>query len=399
MPKKASKFYFVRPIFLLGIFALAFSNIDAGFANAQSSAQKELERLEKEQQTREKRVDVLEKNSQSAQNEIEALRQKLINAALNQTNAELIAEKSENRLILLRNQEKTATMQFAMRKEALEAIVAALIAVEKERPPALAIKPNNATEAARVAILMRLIAPRLDEKARQISVEIANLRKVRQELLMGNDQYRTATINLINARKTVAILISQRQALIAKLQKDAGSERDIIAQIAQKASGLRDLVNKLGEALPQINKDNNNGIGFARGFAQAKGKILPPANGILVQKFGQTLSEGGQSTGIILRTRQAAQVLAPFDGKVEFAAPFRAYGRVLIINSGDNYRIVLAGMGATYVEAGQEILAGEPIGEMSQDSRIIPDLYMEIRHENATLNPIDWLMTTQMAKE
>ncbi len=300
------------------------------------------------------------------------------------------AEKSEKRLIILRNQEKTASLEFSQKKEALEKVVAALIAVEKERPPALAINPNNATEAARVAILMRLIAPQLDGKARQISSEIAALRKVRQELLMGNEQYRNATINLINSRKTVAILISQRQALIAKLQKDAGYERDIISQIAQKASGLRDLINKIGEALPQVQKDN--GIGFARGFAQAKGKLLPPANGIIVQKYGQNLEEGGASTGIILRTRQSAQVLAPFDGKVEFAAPFRAYGRVLIINTGDNYRIILAGMGATYVEAGQEILAGEPIGEMSQDTRIIPDLYMEIRHENATLNPNEWLM-------
>lgn len=377
--------YFIT---LFAVLGMPFSP----YAFAQSSEQKELNRLEKERKTRENRIGILEKNAQSAQNEIEALRQKLINAALNQRLAEQTAEKSENRLIILRAQEKNATLEFAQKKEALEAVVAALIAVEKERPPALAIKPNNATEAARVAILMRLVAPRLDEKARQISGEIVKLRKVRQDLLMGNEQYRNATINLVNSRKTVAILISQRQSLISKLQKDANAERDVIAQIAQKSSGLRDLIAKLGEALPQINKDNNGGPSFASGFAKAKGKILPPSNGILVQKFGETLSEGGAATGITIRTRQSAQVLAPYDGKVEFAAPFRAYGRVLIINVGDKYRIVLAGMGATYVEAGQEILAGEPIGEMSQDSRIIPDLYMEIRYENATLNPSEWLM-------
>ena len=42
-------------------------------------------------------------------------------------------------------------------------------------------------------------------------------------------------------------------------------------------------------------------------------------------------------------------------------------------------------------EAGQEVLAGEPLGEMASDARIVPDLYMEIRQASEPMNPILWL--------
>lgn len=359
-------------------------------ANAQSNVSKQIQQLEKERAARENRVTILENTKSKAGNEIVALQQKLVQAAQNQKNAEINAEKSESRLKNLRLAEQKATQDFQSKKVALENIVIALIGIEKNRPPPLAVQPKNATEAARVAILMRIIAPQLNSKARQIAGEIGNLKKLRQDLLMGNDEYRLATQNLENSRKTTAILIAERQAFIAKLSADADKERDLISQIAQKASSLRDLIQKIGSAIPKMGGKISE-PSLARGFSQARGRILRPVNGQIVEKFGDKLAEGGNSSGIKIRSQPNAQIVSPYDGKIEFSAPFRAYGRVLIINVGDSYRIVLAGLGETFVEAGQEVLAGEPIGEMTKDSRIIPDLYMEIRNKDATLDPLMWL--------
>ncbi len=359
-------------------------------ALAQSNNSKELQQLEKERAARENRVTILETTKTKANNEILALQQKLVEAAQNQKNAEINAEKSESRLKNLRLAEQQATQDFQSKKTALENIVIALIGIEKNRPPPLAVQPKNATEAARVAILMRIIAPQLNAKARDIATQIGNLKKVRQDLLMGNEEYRIATENLLNSRKTTAILIAERQKFIAQLSQDADRERDIIAQIAQKASGLRDLIQKIGSAIPKMGGAISE-PSLARGFAKAQGRILLPVNGQLVEKFGDKVAEGGNSNGIKIRTQNSAQIISPYDGKIEFSAPFRAYGRVLIINVGDSYRIVLAGLGETFVQAGQEVLAGEPIGEMSQDTRIVPDLYMEIRNKDATLDPMMWL--------
>jgi septal ring factor EnvC (AmiA/AmiB activator) len=373
---------------LAGLLTIAICLLIPLHSFGQARQKKELQILEVEKQTREKRAEVLEKTADQAAAEIVTLRSQLVNAALVRDRLEKSVERSESRLKTLRRNESMANARFLARRQALEDVIIALIAVERDRPPALAVRPTNATEAARVAILMRLVAPQLDNRAREIAAEIGKLRQVRQDILMSNRDYREATENLITARATVGSLIAKRQELELRLRRDAQTERGLIAQISSRASSLRDLIAQLGDALGNSQKNTPN---FARGFENARGKLMRPAFGQTVTNFGAELSEGGLSNGITIRTRARAQVISPYDGRVEFAAPFRSYGRVLIINVGTNYRVVLAGLGNSFVQAGQEVLAGEPLGEMTSDASIIPDLYVEIRRGEATLDPSQWL--------
>lgn len=376
------------PFAFIGALLIAFSPIHSF---GQSKQKAELQKLEIEKQTREKRVDILERTADEAARDIVELRARLVRAAQERDRLERSVEASETRLKTLRSRESAANSQFAARREALENVIIALIAVERDRPPALAVRPTNATEAARVAILMRIIAPQLDRKAREIANEIGQLRQIREDILMSNKDYREANQKLIVARQTVGVLIVQRQELETRLRRDAEGEKSVIAQITARASSLRELIAQLGEAFNAKQSDISS---FARGFENSRGKILNPAIGQKIVKFGDNLPEGGKSTGLTVRTRLSAQVVSPYDGRIEFAAPFRSYGRVLIINVGSEYRVVLAGLGTSYVQAGQEVLAGEPLGEMTQDGRIIPDLYIEIRHGQDTLDPSLWLAAT-----
>jgi murein hydrolase activator len=218
------------------------------------------------------------------------------------------------------------------------------------------------------------------------------LRNLRQSILMQNTAYRDANNRLQSARATIGVLIEQRRTLQARLLRDAQTERGRIAEIVRRAGDLRDLVTRLGGTLPGIG-DNQGQLGpaFASGFERARGQVAYPAVGQIVVNYGARLSEGGNSEGVTIRTRRSAQVVSPYDGEVEFAGPFRSYGRVLIINVGSGYHVVLAGLSATFAEAGQEVLAGEPVGEMASDTRIVPDLYMEVRRQSEPLNPTLWL--------
>ena len=47
-----------------------------------------------------------------------------------------------------------------------------------------------------------------------------------------------------------------------------------------------------------------------------------------------------------------------------YAGPFRSYGQVLILNAGDGYHLVLAGMERIDAALGQFVLAGEPVAAM-----------------------------------
>ncbi|MFY7761512.1 murein hydrolase activator EnvC family protein [Aquidulcibacter sp.] len=358
----------------------------------QSSAEQELKRLEAERQRREERVGTLVDDANRVAGDAEALRKKLVAAAEDRDRLEREVERSEVRLIQMRAQEKQLNTKLASNRDALEDVVIALIAMERDRPPALAVRPKNAAEAARVAILMGEIAPMLDDRAKQAAADIAKLQGLRESILMQNTSYRDSNTRLMIARQTIGSLIQERRMVQARIMRDADTERARISEIVRRANDLRDLVIRLGGSVPGLDpQQQQDGSDFARGFDRAMGTVSYPANGQVVTGFGAALESGGRSEGITIRTRRSAQVVSPYDGEVEFAGPFRSYGRVMILNVGNGYHIVLAGMATIYAEAGQEVLAGEPIGEMATDSRIVPDLYMEVRKQSTPQNPNLWL--------
>ncbi len=124
-------------------------------------------------------------------------------------------------------------------------------------------------------------------------------------------------------------------------------------------------------------------------FADARGALRAPAAGAMIKAFGSA-EPGGAAQGMTLATRSAAQVVAPFEGRVEFAGPFPGYGEMLILSVGGGYHIILSGMARLNVSSGQRVLAGEPVGEMTDRSQPPPELYYEIRKNGSPIDPAPW---------
>ena len=76
---------------------------------------------------------------------------------------------------------------------------------------------------------------------------------------------------------------------------------------------------------------------------------------------------------------------------IEHADVFRSYGHMLILRTSDNYRIIIAGMAETYGSPGQQVNAGEPVGRMSGRRNPPPELYLELRKNDESVNPANWL--------
>ena len=129
--------------------------------------------------------------------------------------------------------------------------------------------------------------------------------------------------------------------------------------------------------------------------AAARNELLMPVHGRLLKRYGQQVKSDGQaSKGITIATREGAQVIAPFDGKVVYAGEFRGYGLILIIEHGKRYHTLLAGIERVDAVVGQWILAGEPIGVMTGDGVRKPELYLELRRNGQPINPLPWLAAT-----
>lgn len=89
-----------------------------------------------------------------------------------------------------------------------------------------------------------------------------------------------------------------------------------------------------------------------------------PSSAILSSTASAKTTDRPPRQGDLARRRPRARVCSPCDGAVLFAGPFRSYGKLLIINGGGGYHVVLAGMDRIGVELGQFVLAGEPVGQM-----------------------------------
>jgi septal ring factor EnvC (AmiA/AmiB activator) len=85
--------------------------------------------------------------------------------------------------------------------------------------------------------------------------------------------------------------------------------------------------------------------------------------------------------------------VAPYDGQVVFAGPFRDYGQLLIIEHGEGYHMLLAGFERIDSAVSQTLLAGEPVGVMARPTEGNPRLYIELRHNGRPINPLPWLAT------
>jgi murein hydrolase activator len=133
-------------------------------------------------------------------------------------------------------------------------------------------------------------------------------------------------------------------------------------------------------------------------FDKAKGSLPMPCAGKKIKAFGARDEAGGKSEGVMVESRNEAQVISPSDGWVIYSGQFRSYGQLLIINAGGGYHILLAGMDQIYTSVGQFVLAGEPVAVMGKAAPDTangtqlrgPALYIEFRKDARPVDPDPW---------
>ncbi len=361
------------------------------------------------------RLSALEEKSAAAARALSEIDADLIAAGADATAREEAAYAAEEKLMILADETRAATLALTADQAALEDLLAALMAFGGRRPPALAASPEDAGAAIRSAILMTDAAPALVERGDELRLLIFDFNALAEETRAEQSNLEFATGALGARRTEITALAEEKRLASAALDAEAEAARRAATALAAEAETLRDLLDGLARTAPPAPslrppqtaakppatrppakppaaspQKPSAAPAPAPTVAAAAGAPVPPAIGTRLRGFGQTLN-GLKQEGLTLSTRPAATVVAPLDARVQYSGPFRTYGLMVILDVGGDVLIVISGMEGLYPEAGQWVLAGEPIGRMADRKSPSPELYLEVRRKGQPVDPEKWL--------
>lgn len=357
------------------------------------------------------------------------LNQQLIDTAANVRTVETKIDEAEARLKTLNGREQQARTSLDSRRADIVEVLAALQRAGRRTPPALLVRPEDALQSLRTAILLGAVVPELRSRAQKIAGELGELVALRKSIASERDQLASDRDKIRSDQTRLTALVDERQRQQASREKDLEAEnaraiglskqvgdlQGLIAKMEQDLQSAAKAAEKAAEAAKQAEAKEAKAAADAKPgpatfkdrsrtspailFASAKGLLPLPVNGNKIRDFGGSDGVGGVQKGISLATKPGSQVTTPCDGWVVYAGPFRSYGQLLILNAGGGYHVLIAGMERISVNIGQFVLTGEPVATMGSTSQVAsilatnasqPVLYVEFRKDGTPIDPGPW---------
>lgn len=374
MKRTSALFLTVTCLFLLGTVAQGDAQQRTRALTMQE--QEELERLSAEVRANTRKRDATRQTARQIGREVEDLKQRIIDISRRQGTSETRSAVFRARLETLNLQEADITRKLTAMRAKEARLLSALQIYTRNPPPAIFISTRRANDAVVAAIIMREITPELQKRTQALAAQNAELVRLRRQAALQNESLFVAESDVSRQRSEIEALISQKLALEDQLLSQADKLEAHAEELKVREKRMRgDL--PLRGLLGIGEKDSN--------------QLQQPVVGEKVSDFGQVLggqTEGGRAErGVRFAAQPGAQVTAPVEGEVEFAGPVESYGQVVILNAGNNYHVVLTGIGRVFVDKGQTLRRHEPIGRMPNLSERKVALYMELRHGETPVNP------------
>lgn len=431
---------------LSGASVLGASVLNASLAEAQTAApapetaavspdaikqrEQELEAARARQKSAEEAQAKLKAEIASLGQDRTQLNQQLIDTAANVRAVETKIDEAETRLRALNGREQQMRSSLDSRRADIVEVLAALQRAGRRTPPALLVRPEDALQSLRTAMLLGAVVPELRGRAEKIAGELGELVSLRKNIAAERDQLATDRDKVRSDQTRLTALVDERQRQQSSREKDLDAENSRAIALSRQVGDLQGLIAKMEQDLQSAAKAAEKAAEAARqaeakaaanaaanvkpgpgafkdrsrttpaiAFASAKGLLPLPVNGNKIRDFGGSDGVGGVQKGISLASKPGAQVTTPCDGWVVYAGPFRSYGQLLILNAGGGYHVLIAGMERISVNIGQFVLTGEPVATMGSTSQVAsilatnasqPVLYVEFRKDGTPIDPGPW---------
>ena len=331
---------------------------------------------------------------------------------------------SADKLESLREQEDGIRNSLRARRGVLAEVLAALQRMGLNPPPAILVRPDDALASVRSAVLLGAVVPEMREQVEELTSDLHDMQRVTASITQEQEKLKETRTAQAEEQKRQSLLLEEKKKLQSQSEQEIEAQRMRSQELAAKAGSLKELIDgldkqmagvrdaadaarkaeaerlakaqeKAGEATPDVNR-----LQAQLDFASLQGRLALPAAGKTIRHFGEKDGVGGNMMGQVIETLPAATITSPSDGVVLYAGIFRSYGQLLILDAGNGYHIVMAGMGRIDVAQGQFVLGGEPVGAMGEKllasvapievGNGAPLLYIEFRKDGKPVDPAPW---------
>lgn len=391
----------------------------------------ELERLAERITLSDDNIAALEAEVESLRKDQATLRTNLIEAAERQREQARKIEAIESDFVALRQREAEITHSLSERRGVLAEVLAGLQRMGLNPPPALLVSADDALASVRSAILLGSIVPEMRAQTERLVADLEALVTVRSSIEEEKAALIAAHSRQAEEEERLALLLQEKEELAGERQQALDAERRAAEELAARSSDLEELIDSLETQIASVREAERRAqeatrlrerrtaeqleearelarrgeldmdrIAPAIAFDAQRGRLRLPVEGEVERTFGDDDGAGHTLQGIMVTSRSGAVVQAPADGWVVYSGPFRSYGQLLILNAGDEYHIVMAGMDRINVSPGQFVVAGEPVATMGATrlagatalalASTQPTLYIEFRKGGQPIDPDPW---------
>ena len=236
------------------------------------------------------------------------LNQQLIDIAGQVRTVETRLSDAETRLRPLDGREQQIRSSLDSRRSEIVEVLAALQRAGRRTPPALLVRPEDALQSLRTAMLLGAVVPELRGRAETLTNDLGELVALRKTIATERDKMAVDRDKLKDDQTRLAALVDERQRKQSTAEKDMEAEGARAIALSKQVDSLQGLIAKMEQDLKSAAKAaaaaSLQGTPAAPGgkpnlgalkdparkvpavaFASAKGLFAYPVNGAKISRF------------------------------------------------------------------------------------------------------------------
>ncbi len=301
------------------------------------------------------------------------------------------------RLAIIR--ERALEGVFASESDRLARLLGVLQTIQAAPETTLLLHPQGPVGTVRSGMIVAQVTPALAQQAAELRrqlQEIATLRAL-QEAAMGTLEDGLQGVQ--RARTELSKAVANRTDLPKRLVTDPEAMENLL----KSADTLESFA---GGLLSTALVDSSVALD-STDIAEARGRLEMPVLGRVIRRAGEADAAGVRRPGWVVATRPLTLVTTPWPATIRYLGPLLDYGEVVVLEPGEGYFLVLAGLGRLFGNVGEVLPKGAPVGLMG-GAAVAPDqaflmstaegggaeatetLYIELRRNGEPLDPGDW---------